>query len=75
MLTQDNLPEVSLDANVSRPRQAFAPAHVIYMIDQLEDGGGEQALFRIIQHLPRDRFTPSLVTFHDLEPSAEKLLP
>ena len=41
------------------------PVSVLYMIDQLTkiQGGGEQALFRIIQDLPRHRFLPSVLTF------------
>jgi glycosyltransferase involved in cell wall biosynthesis len=38
---------------------------VTYMIDHLfeVEGGGEQALLRILRHLPRRRFRPSVVTF------------
>ena len=45
------------------------------MIDQLLkiQAGGEQALFRIIQDLPRDRFLPSVVTFKASPRSVEIL--
>jgi len=38
---------------------------VTYMIDHLfeVEGGGEQALLRILRYLPRRRFRPSVVTF------------
>jgi len=38
--------------------------HVMYIVDRLYiQGGGEEALLRIVQTLPRDRFRISLVTF------------
>jgi glycosyltransferase involved in cell wall biosynthesis len=46
-------------ASASRGR-----AHVMYMVDRLYlQGGGEEALLRIVKTLPRDRFRISLVTF------------
>ena len=41
------------------------PVRIIYIIDHLCNirAGGELALFRILRHLPRDRFQPSVVTF------------
>jgi glycosyltransferase involved in cell wall biosynthesis len=51
------------DRGFQRP---LPPARVTYMIDHLYslEGGGEQALLRIIRHLPRNRFQPSVVTFN-----------
>jgi glycosyltransferase involved in cell wall biosynthesis len=41
----------------------------LLIIDQLcELGGAERVLFRIVDHLPRERFTPHLLTF-GIEPS------
>jgi glycosyltransferase involved in cell wall biosynthesis len=38
--------------------------HVMYVVDRLYlQGGGEEALLRIVKTLPRDRFRVSLVTF------------
>jgi glycosyltransferase involved in cell wall biosynthesis len=53
----------------------FPPARVTYMIDHLYsvEGGGEQALLRIIRHLPRNRFRPSVVTFNVKPRTAEIL--
>jgi len=41
------------------------PIHIVYIIDHLYNirAGGELALFRILRHLPRDQFQPSVVTF------------
>lgn len=52
-----------------------APASIMYMIDHLYNiaGGGEQALFRTIRHLPRDRFLPSVVTF-SVKPRSVEIL-
>src|SRR6266478_4086697 len=62
---------------VSRPlvKGECAPASIMYMIDQLYNiaGGGEQALFRTIRHLPRDRFLPSVVTF-SVKPRSVEIL-
>jgi glycosyltransferase involved in cell wall biosynthesis len=60
------------DGGVQRP---FPPARVTYMIDHLYgvEGGGERALLRIIRHLPRNRFRPSVVTF-DVMPRTIEIL-
>jgi len=40
------------------------PVHVMYVVDRLYlQGGGEEALLRIVKTLPRDRYRISLVTF------------
>ncbi len=51
------------------------PVRVTYIIDHLCNirAGGEQALLRIIRHLPRDRFQPSVVTF-SVKPLSVQLL-
>jgi glycosyltransferase involved in cell wall biosynthesis len=50
----------------SKGQSGSAPARVTYIIDHLHNiaAGGEQALLRIIRHLARDRFQPSVVTFN-----------
>ena len=46
--------------------------HVMYIIDSLfHQGGGEEALMRIVQKLPRDKFRISVVTF-DINPNAAR---
>ena len=46
--------------------------HVLYIVDRLYiHGGGEQALIRLVQSLPRNRFRISVVTF-DANPTAAK---
>jgi glycosyltransferase involved in cell wall biosynthesis len=58
-------------------RQAFPadPVRIIYIIDHLCNirAGGELALFRILRHLPRERFQPSVVTFA-VQPLSVQLL-
>jgi glycosyltransferase involved in cell wall biosynthesis len=51
------------------------PARITYIIDHLCNirAGGELALFRILRHLPRDRFQPSVVTFA-VQPLSVQLL-
>jgi len=63
--TDSRAPEIDLSLNDGGFQRRFPPARVTYMIDHLYnvDGGGEQALLRIIRHLPRNRFQPSVVTF------------
>ena len=57
------------------PKTHSQPIPVVYMIDHLYavDGGGEQALLKILRHLPRDRFSPSVVTFIAKDRSLELL--
>jgi len=57
------------------PERQFTSARVTYMIDHLYsvEGGGEQALLRIIRHLPRNRFRPSVVTFN-VQPRTTEIL-
>src|SRR6267142_6616262 len=46
--------------------------HIMYIIDRLYNhGGGEEALLRIVQKLPRDKFRISVVTF-DANPAAAR---
>jgi glycosyltransferase involved in cell wall biosynthesis len=61
-------------AGASRLEQ-LPPICVTYMIDHLFNvqAGGELALFRILRHLPRDRFRPSVVTFN-VKPQTRDLL-
>lgn len=76
MLATNNwAPEVRQHLRADGLKRGLSPAHVIYMIDHLYnvEGGGEQALFRIIEHLPRDRFQPSVVTFN-VKPRSEQIL-
>jgi glycosyltransferase involved in cell wall biosynthesis len=48
--------------------------HVMYMVDRLFlQGGGEEALLRIVRTLPRERFRISLVTF-DANPEAARMV-
>jgi glycosyltransferase involved in cell wall biosynthesis len=45
-------------------RAQFDRVEVLFIIDQLcEMGGAERVLLRIIERLPRDRFSPSVLTF------------
>ena len=64
------------DACESR-RNVFtiSPVRITYIIDQLCNirSGGELALLRIIRHLPRDRFQPSVVTFK-VKPSSAQIV-
>lgn len=50
---------------------------VLFLIDELiEMGGAERALMRMIQHLPRERFTPTAITFRaDLEQPLVRAFP
>lgn len=63
------------NASFSEERFAVPPVRITYMIDHLHNirGGGEQALLRIIRHLPRDKFQPSVVTFR-VKPATVDLL-
>jgi glycosyltransferase involved in cell wall biosynthesis len=56
-------------------QQQLPPIRVTYMIDHLFNvqAGGELALFRILRHLPRDRFRLSVVTFN-VKPQTRDLL-
>lgn len=49
----------------ARRAPGMPPIRVFYIIDHLYNirAGGELALFRILRHLPRDQFQPSVVTF------------
>jgi L-malate glycosyltransferase len=48
--------------------------HVMYVIDRLFiQGGGEEALIRIVQNLPRNQFRVSVVTF-DANPDAARAI-
>lgn len=53
----------------------YPPVRVTYMIDHLYgiEAGGEQALLRMIRHLPRNRFQPSVVTF-SVKPRTTEIL-
>ena len=65
-ISPDCIPLLKVDAcNSRRSEPGAPPVRVTYIIDHLHNisAGGEQALLRIIRHLPRDRFTPSVVTF------------
>ena len=65
-----------LDVCVSRRSEpGVPPVRVAYIIDHLHNisAGGEQALLRIIRHLPRDRFEPSVVTFN-VKPRSVQIL-
>lgn len=63
------------DSNSRRSEPGVSPVRITYIIDHLHNigGGGEQALLRIIQHLPRDRFQPSVITFN-VKPRSVQLL-
>jgi glycosyltransferase involved in cell wall biosynthesis len=52
-----------------------SPVYVTYIIDHLcnIEAGGEQALLRIIRHLPRSRFQPAVVTFN-VKPRSVRIL-
>lgn len=69
------LPDTRCSFGSTGLRQAADPVHVVYMIDHLYniEGGGEQALLRIIRHLPRNRFRPSVVTFN-VKPRSGEIL-
>lgn len=58
-----------------KERSRVLPVRITYMIDHLHNiqAGGEQALLRIIRHLPRDKFLPSVVTFK-VKPETVRLL-
>ena len=50
--------------NTDPPCPGSSVTAIVYIIDQLcELGGAERVLLRIIRDLPRDRFSPHLVTF------------
>jgi len=59
----------------ARRAPRVAPVRIIYIIDHLCNvrAGGELALLRILRHLPRDRFQPSVVTF-GVKPHSVQLL-
>jgi L-malate glycosyltransferase len=58
--------------SVTSPHQGLT--HVMYIVDGLYlQGGGEEALLRIVKTLPRDRFRISLVTF-DANPKAANMV-
>jgi glycosyltransferase involved in cell wall biosynthesis len=61
--------------NCARRAPGLSSVRVTYIIDHLCNirAGGEQALFRILRHLPRDRFQPSVVTF-GVKPESVRLL-
>lgn len=61
--------------HVDGATQNVPAARVMYMIDHLYNigGGGEQALLRIIRHLPRARFRPCVVTFN-VKPRSREIL-
>lgn len=55
--------------------ERISPVRITYMIDHLSsfEGGGEQALLKIIRNLPRHRFQPSIVTFR-VQPRTGEIL-
>lgn len=59
----------------ARRAPRLGPVRIIYIIDHLCNirAGGELALLRILRHLPRDRFQPSVVTFA-VKPRSVQLL-
>lgn len=52
-------------ANEPLSPTAHGTSHILFVIDQLKKpfGGAEHMLLKIIEHLPRDRFRCSVVTF------------
>lgn len=60
------VPELGQNSDADKLKHRSLPVRITYMIDHLYhlEGGGEQSLLRIIRHLPRDRFQPSVVTFN-----------
>jgi L-malate glycosyltransferase len=72
----DTAAQINLAVSQSeKNRFGVSPVPVTYIIDHLHNirAGGEQALLRIIRHLPRDRFQPSVVTFN-VKPSSVQIL-
>jgi glycosyltransferase involved in cell wall biosynthesis len=61
--------------SVSPKAHPVSPIRITYIIDHLCNirAGGELALFRILRHLPRDQFQPSVVTFAALPLSVQLL--
>jgi len=59
----------------ARRAPCLGPVRITYVIDHLCNikAGGEQALLRILRHLPRDQFQPSVVTF-GVKPHSVQLL-
>lgn len=73
-------PHDSLDDHASSNHGALQspcvePVRIIYIIDHLCNirAGGELALFRILRHLPREQFRPSVITFA-VQPLSVQLL-